>query len=320
MKFDRIIWGVLLLFIGGVLLLDNFDVINFYWRNVWDFWPIFLIIMGVNILFNRNNSQTGNIISLGILVIALSVLFVKGQDEPTNRFWWSNGVKHHIDVEDEDSDNNNNDQDYSKVNFSEPYIAADGAKKTILNLSGGGTSFELKGSTDSLFLADVRKRNGNFSLTKTVADSVNTLTFKMQNNKKNWSFGNGNDVDIRLNTNPTYEMNLKMGAGEVKFDLENYKVRTLNFDGGAAELDIKVGALLPITDVNVKTGVADVKIRVPKDSGCRIKTQAGLSSKDFTGFTKISEGIYESPNYQSSSNKIFINFEGGISSFEVDRY
>ena len=315
MKFDRIIWGVLLLFIGGVLLLDNFDVINFYWRNVWDFWPIFLIILGVNILFNKNNSQTGNIISLSILVIALSVLFVKGQEEPTNKFWWSNG-RHTIEIDgDED-----NDTDNKKLSFSEPYIEADSAKKTILNLSGGGTSFDLKGETDSLFAAEVRKRNGEFSLTKTTSDSVNTLTFKMQNNKKSYSFGNGTSVDVRLNTNPVYEMNLKMGAGELKFDLADYKVRTLNFDGGAAELNIKFGALLPITDVNVKTGVADVKIEIPEGSGCRIKTKTGLSSKDFTGFTKISEGVYETSNYQSAANKIFINFEGGISSFEVDRY
>lgn len=316
MKFDRIIWGVLLLFIGGVLLLDNFEIINFYWRNVWNFWPIILIILGVNMLFNKNNSQTGNIISLGILVIALSVLFVKGQEEPNNKFWWNNGVRHSIDIDgDED-----NDSDDRKLSFSEPYISADSAKKTILNLSGGGTSFDLKGETDSLFLAEVRKRNGEFSLTKTASDSVNTLTFKMQNNKKSYSFGNGTSVDVRLNTNPIYEMNLKMGAGELKFNLENYKIRTLNFDGGAAELNIKLGALLPIADVNVKTGVADVKIQIPEGSGCRIKTKTGLSSKDFTGFTKISEGVYETPNYQSAANKIYINFEGGISSFEVDRY
>ena len=89
MKLDRVIWGVVLLFIGGVLLLDIFNVIEFYWSNVWKFWPVFLIIIGVNILFNRNNSQAGNIISLAIVVVTLSFLFVKGQDKPEGR-WWGN--------------------------------------------------------------------------------------------------------------------------------------------------------------------------------------------------------------------------------------
>jgi hypothetical protein len=34
----------------------------------------------------------------------------------------------------------------------------------------------------------------------------------------------------------------------------------------------------------------------------------------------ISEGVYETANYQTSTKKIFINFDGGLSSFEVNRY
>lgn len=317
MKFDRIIWGVLLLFVGGVLLLQNFNVIDFYWRNIWDFWPIFLIILGVNILFNRNNSQTGNIVSLGILIVALSFLFVKGQEKPEGRFWWGgNDFKHRIEI---DTDDEDGDKTYSSVNFSEPYLTEDAGKKTVLNLIAGGTSFNLKGTTDSLFTAQVRKSSNRFSLTKTTTDSLNTITLKSENRRGSWS-SNSNDVNFMLNANPVWEMNVKMGAGEIDFDLANYKVRTLNFDGGAAELNVKVGSLLPIVDVNVKTGVADVKIKVPQNAGCRIKTRTGLSTKDFTGFTKVSEGLYETPNYQSATNKVFINFDGGLSNFEVDRY
>lgn len=321
MKFDKIIWGVLLLFIGGVLLLDNFNVIEFYWRNVWNFWPIFLIILGVNILFNRNNSQTGSVISLGILIIALGFLFFRGQEKPTRSFWWGHSddnVSFHFDDNDED-----NDRDYSKLHFSEPLVSEDTTKKNVLNISGGGTTFDLKGETDSLFKADVKRRFGNFSLTRNTTDSVNTLVFRTHDKNKNqkWSIGDGgNRVDVYLNKAPIWQMDMNMGAGEIDFDLSQYKVRTLNFDGGAAELKIKLGDLLPITDVNVKTGVADVKVHVPEGSGCRIKTKTGLSSRDFTGFTKISDGVYETPNYKSSTKKIFINFDGGLSSFEVDRY
>jgi len=320
MKLDRVIWGVLLLFIGGVLLLENFNVIEFYWRNVWSFWPVFLIILGVNILFNKNNSQTGNIISLGILVVTLSFLFVKGQEKPEGRFWWGNGKNHDVEI---DFDNDDNDSNVTRQSFTERLVAGDIEKKNILEISGGGTSFNLKGKTDSLFIADVKRRNSNYMLMKESSDSVNTLTFKLQDkNKRNkWSVGDGgNDVDLRLNTSPTWEMNLKLGAGQIDFDLTGYKVRTFNFDGGAAELDVKLGSLLPITDVNVKTGVADVKFSIPEGSGCRIKTKTGLSSKDFTGFTKVSEGLYETPNFSSATKKIFINFDGGLSSFEVDRY
>ncbi|WP_461789932.1 LiaF transmembrane domain-containing protein [Pedobacter sp.] len=328
MKYERIIWGVLLLFVGGVLLLENLNVIEFYWRNVWGFWPIFLIIAGVNLLLNRNGLQTGSIVSLAILIITLAFLFVKGQEKPTSNTWWGFFRDKNIDADVDWDDNVTIDTAISSGNlfhFSEPFVAADSGKKTVLNLSGGGTSFKLENTTDSLFEASVVKRKGEFSLAKTTTDSTNTLTFKMNSTRKNgknkWSFNAGTSkVNVRLNTQPMWEMNLKLGAGDLNFDLTKYKIRTLNFDGGAADLKIKVGQLLPITDLKIKTGVSNVEISVPKASGCRIKTHTGLASKDFKGFVKKDDGYYETPNFNTSKNKIFINLDGGLASFEVDTY
>ncbi|WP_293313364.1 LiaF transmembrane domain-containing protein [Pedobacter sp. UBA5917] len=331
MKLDRLIWGIILLFIGGVLLLENFGVINFYWRNVWSFWPIFLIIAGLNILFNRNNSQTGSIISIGVLVVALSFLFYRGQQVPEHGYWWGNHFKKDIDVNidhndgdddnDNDDDNNNKDSSYHQLKLTEPFVAADNAKKTVLNISGGGISFNLDGETAALIDADIKKKRGNFSLKKLVTDSATVLTFSMDDKKGKWNFGdNGNDVNFKLNKEATWNVLMKLGAGEANFDFSPYKVRTFRFDGGAAALDIKIGDLLPITDVVVKSGVADVKIKVPNGSGCRIKTKTGLSAKDFDGFEKLSDGVYETSNYKTSTKKIFISLDGGLSNFEVSRY
>lgn len=320
MKLDRLIWGILLLFIGGVLLLENFGVIDFYWGSIWRFWPVFLIIGGVNILFNRNNSQTGSIISIGVLVLALSFLFVRGQNPPQGRSFWGHNFKKDIDISGDDSNDEGNLR-VSKYKLSEPFVEADNAKKTVLNISGGGISFDLKGESAELIDADVQGKNGNFSLKKLVTDSATVLTFQMDGQKKKWNFNEGsNDVDFKLNKAAEWNILMKLGAGEADLDFSPFKVRTFRFDGGAASLDIKVGELLPITDVIVKSGVADVKIQVPANSGCRIKTKTGLSAKDFEGFEKISDGVYETSNYSTSINKIFVNLDGGLSNFEVSRY
>jgi hypothetical protein len=319
MKLDRIIWGVLLLFVGGVLLLDNFDVIDFHWWNAWRFFPIFIVILGINILFSRNNSQTGNILSLAILVIALGFLFVKGQEDPGKRFRWRNGAMH-FGRKDRHEDNEHIDKN-SRVHFAEPFIAAENTKKTVLNISGGAITFGIKGTTDSLFVADVQKTSENFKLSKETRDSISNLTFKMQDQKNDkWSIGDDSSADLYLNTNPIWDINVNLGAGEVDFDLSNYKVRTFNFEGGVAKLETKIGSLLPITDVNVKTGITAVTIEIPESSGCRIKSKTGLSSRDFEGFTKIDKNTYETPNYKASTKKIFINFEGGLTSFSVNKY
>lgn len=315
MKADRIIWGIILLFVGSVLLLENFDVIDFYWRSVWRFWPIFLIIAGVNVLFSKNKSQLAGYISIAVLVVTLGFLFYRGQQKPDKNSWVTEEFK---DLDFEDGDRSA----AQRLMLSEPYTDTL-SKAILLNISGGGTSFDLDGGTDSLIIADVQGRKPNFSLVKMVKDSLTTLTLKMQdkNGKGKWSLnGAGNDVDLRLNKIPEWNINMNMGAGEVNFDLSDYRVRKFKFDGGAAALDIKIGALLPITDVFVKTGVADVKIKVPKASGCRIQSKTGLSARDFSGFTKLADGSYETPNYKTSIQKIFINLDGGLSNFEVKQY
>jgi len=323
MKLDRLIWGILLLFIGGVLLLENFGIIDFYWRNVWGFWPIFLIIGGLNILFNKNNSQTGSIISIAVLVVALSFLFVKGQQVPEGGSWWGRNFKKDIDINIDDNDQEDSERDSAVREFklSEPFVATDNSKKTILNISGGGISFNLNGETSALIDANVKGKNGNFSLKKAVTDTATVLTFQLNDKRKKWNFNNGsNDVDFHLNKAASWDVLMKLGAGAANMDFQEYKVRSFRFDGGAAALDIKFGDLLPITDVVVKSGVADVKIAVPTNSGCRIKTQTGLSAKDFEGFEKINDGLYETSNYKTSTHKIFINLDGGLSNFEVSRY
>ncbi len=316
MKLDRIMWGIILLFVGGVLLLENFNVIQFYWTSIWRFWPVFLIIAGINILFNRRQSQLGTIISIGVLVVMLSFLFYKGQQPPEHRNWISDNFRGHVDINDDRDDN----ADMQTLHFSEPFNI-DSTKQVVFNVSGGGTSFDLQGPTDSLISADVNGRRGNYSLKKEITDSNQTISFKMQDRKGKWSMGEGgNDVSFKLNQTPVWTINMSMGAGEVDFDLSNYKVRTFRFDGGAAALDITMGELLPITDVIVKTGVADVKLKIPTNSGCRIRSKTGLSSKDFSGFTKVSNDTYETPNFKSSTKKIFVSFDGGLSNFEVNRY
>ena len=52
------IFGWILTVLGGLLLLDRFDVINF---RIWDWWPIILIIIGLNFLrgtLQRKKSDT----------------------------------------------------------------------------------------------------------------------------------------------------------------------------------------------------------------------------------------------------------------------
>lgn len=45
-----IFWGIVLMVIGALAILANFDVIT--WDKLWDFWPVAVIIVGLKLVFD----------------------------------------------------------------------------------------------------------------------------------------------------------------------------------------------------------------------------------------------------------------------------
>lgn len=51
-----LIWGIILLFLGIVFLLQVLDVLPWgVWGTLWRFCPVLIIIIGLNILLSRYN-------------------------------------------------------------------------------------------------------------------------------------------------------------------------------------------------------------------------------------------------------------------------
>lgn len=312
MKTEKIVWGMILIFIGTIFLLDNLNVIDFYWSSVWRFWPVIFILIGANMLLSRfGNKKAVPAIVAGITLVSLALFGYQGSRPNNNR----GGMNFNYERSVRDGNSTRNSSSY----FIEPYS---GAKKARLNIQGGATSFRLTDSTSNLFEADLKRKFANYTVTKSMEDSVEVLNFRMRSGKQKWNFDEmeGNETNIRMNLSPVWDIKIEMGAGEAIFDLRPYKVSSLKFEGGAASFEAKIGTLEPLTKVTIETGVANVKIEVPTESGCRIVVDSGLSSKDFIGFIKQSDGTYETSNYSTAANKINISLRGGLSSFEVRKY
>ncbi len=64
------LFGIFLLFLGIVLLLQTFQVLPWnLWGVLWRFWPVLIIILGINILLRRYNPW---------LVSALALILLAG--------------------------------------------------------------------------------------------------------------------------------------------------------------------------------------------------------------------------------------------------
>src|SRR5438132_569187 len=106
MKYEKIIPGLILVLLGTVFLLDNYNVIDFHWASLWRFWPVFLIMGGVNLVFANNRTPWATAIKIAVVLLGFAlIVFV-----PTSRFYPLNGGLHFNDkgwYNDGDNDNDN---------------------------------------------------------------------------------------------------------------------------------------------------------------------------------------------------------------------
>ncbi|MDP9077890.1 MAG: DUF5668 domain-containing protein [Bacteroidota bacterium] len=327
MKNDKIIPGLILVLIGAAILLNNYGYLHFHFYNIIHLWPIFLVIAGVNLVFAHNRTIWATIAKISVVVVGVGLLLFGDFGDRYN-FWPRHGnFSYHNDDNDNDSSNNDNNDDddnnddfrtTGKGTFNTPYNP--GIKLARLNVSGGGTAYNLSDTTNQLFSAYTNETNGRYNFTTNKADSVFDVNFKMADHKTLNFDSDKNKVEMRLNPTPIWDINVETGAASVEFDLTKFKVRNLKIHGGAASFNVKLGQPLLVTDVEISTGVSGVDVSIPENAACSIETDSGLSGNDFEGFNKTRDNNYETPNFAAAKNKIHIHISGGLSGFNVSRY
>jgi hypothetical protein len=324
MRNDKLIPGLVLVFIGAAFLLNNFGYIHFHWYNIFHLWPIFLVIAGVNLVFAHNKSPWATILKIAVVVFGLGLLFFGNFGDRFN-FWPGRHMYYNNDMDNNNDNNDDSDStDSSNVKsvgngkFVEPYKAD--IKIARLNISGGGTSYTLNDTTNQLFSANTKDTYGRYDFSHSQDDSVYVLDFKMRDHHGFNFDSDKNAAIMRLNPNPEWEIHVETGATKLDFDLSKFKIRELHLHGGAASFNVKLGAPLAMTDVDVQTGVSGVDISIPQNAACSIETDSGLSDNHFEGFNKTRDNNYETPGFATAKNKIHIHISGGLSDFKVRRY
>ncbi len=306
MSYRKIFWGLLLVMIGVLFILKNTGVLFFSWHTMWQLWPVILILWGISLIPVKDWIKL--VLSLlTVLVTFFAMQHYGPKDKHNWNFEWN--------------DRNNNDDEesvttYNKV-MSEDFDSL--TKFANLKLNIGVGNFKIKDTTNLLIEVKHDNDNANYSMTAKTEDSLSIIDLSLEKGE----FNNGNirnNVVMKLNPNPIWDLDLNVGAAEVDFDLSGFKTRNLKIQGGASDIELKLGAALPLTEVKLEAGAASITIRVPESAGCEIISNTFMASKDFSGFTKIGKQQYQTPNFATSTNKIKIDLQAGVASVNVERY
>jgi hypothetical protein len=292
-------WAVLFITVGLLGLLQNLSFMAWSLGGLWKLWPLVLILIGVSVIFRDKQFRWIFSGSAGLLVGLIGFsMFQRGCDEIDTK-WDSEGklVKQTL--------SEGIDTSIARASFS---------------FEGGAGSFIISDTTSSLISAETESTLGSYELTREDSVGMSYLTLAMNGGNVHWHGNGKNTVHIRLNPNPEWEMQFDVGAAKANFDLSPFKVRKVEFNGGASAVEIKLGDRSDLTDVDIETGVSSIKVLVPSTVDCEVRTDASLSSKEFDGLSKIGPGVWRSQEYGSKTGKVTINVDAGVSSIHIARY
>ena len=308
MNIRRISRGVIILYIGVVILLSNLDVIQFSWWYALSFWPVFLILIGLNIMLP--NKMEGQILSVIATCLTLAFFTYQGLHPKSKTLWAGIVDKHSTQT-----------QDIPQSSYlSEPM--EDQITSASLDLSAGAVKLQLEAATQDLIDLESSIRDGGFLLSKTGSDSHPKLRIEhKRNDKRNFNSSSDDDaVQVRLNPEVNWDLSFSLGAADAKLDLSAFKVSRLALECGVSSVTLRLG--MPanqVSQVELEGGLASIELELPKDAGCRIGSEASLSSLKTSGFVKKGR-FYESENYAEADKKIEIDIDSGLSSIDISRY
>lgn len=314
MNSSKTIWGISLISVGILLVLNNLNLaeFGFNWHQFGRFWPLILVAMGLTSLTKsaKINPWISNV-SLALVISFFLYKTIEIGDYNKEEFSWSNNREY---------DSKGSDQ-----NFSLPLDSL--ADTATFELNGGASEFNISDTTNNLIDAKSHLNVGEYSLEKITdgsSEKIKMLLNEDKNVKGKFDFNDNHwdsYVDVKLNKNVLWNFKFQLGAGDVDFDLSKFKVNSIDMDAGAAAVDLKLSALAANTEVKIDAGATDIKISIPKEAKCKIKLNSVLSSKEFVGFTEKGDGVYESDNFaESTGNTININLDAGVSNIEIKRY
>ncbi|MDD2630456.1 MAG: DUF5668 domain-containing protein [Limnochordia bacterium] len=294
---SRLFGGILLLFLGSILLLNNLGMLSWsIWSSLYRAWPALLILLGFSLLVGKRRSILGTIL-LVLLVIALGfgvffwVFFYVGDVHEVQRSTFSDGF---------------------------PGDVSEG--RLHMDIPAG--SLEVKAEPS------LQMVNSTFSVYDQaprweVTRIGSVAEYSLSLPRKDWFFGGSRRAkgEVFIANQVPWHLVIKMGAGKLEADLRSAVVKSMDVDVGAGDLDIILGDSQVEASININGGVGNVTIRVPRNAGVKVISKGGITAKNFQkGLLQIDDRTWMDEGYSIAGTKYTISLNTGVAKIGLERY
>jgi len=317
MENRNVFWGVLLVAVGALFIFDNMDIIDFSFKALIGLWPALLVLWGISILPVKAVYKT-----VGALLIAVFALVYASTSDKT--YWWEDlknidkNVHMNFDSDNDEDYDYDSDETFFTFKFDEEDDSKIEEAKLVLDVAAG--KFRIDDvTTEHVIDFEAYSNIGPYTSNMVTNGNRADIQIGLEDTFiKNGT--NKNRASVKLNPDILWDINMNVGAADLRADFRKFKVRDIDIDGGASAINLKIGDLLEETHVKIDAGAASIKISIPEEAGCKIDSESFLVDLDLDGFNKNEEGDYVTSNFEESGQKIYIDIDAAISQLRVSRY
>jgi len=282
------VWGIFLLFIGILLLLQTFGVLPWrLWGTLWHFWPVLIIAIGLGILLRHYHFW---LVSTLIFILFLACLGIAiwqhgpqpspAHGEEVHSAFLGDLNKAEIDIV------------FNAGSLSVDSLPAD-HDKVLEAVSTGDSSG--KDITTNFYRKD---STGYYELSTEHADRRFWKQIA-------WEVSCAPDIPLTMVINSV--------VGDLDLDLSELEVTELRMDLDAGNCMITMPSSSGTIHASIKADIVNLEITIPDQVAARIKSETNLAGFDIDESRFFREGdYYLSGDFESAVNRLDLEMDVDI--------
>lgn len=252
-----VVFPILLIGVGVVVLLDNLGVINASWEVLLRFWPVVLIIIGLDIIFGRRSRFGSLMVALASVIAIGSVLWISSSSERTEAL----GIRERVWG-----------QETSGViqeplgNVERLQVEIDLSISDLVIGAQTGKQYAAQGDylTDSVVAPSVQYDAQGDTGKLTITQPSGGLSFP-------FGWNNQNRISVNLPAGVPIDLIVSNDMGALTLDLSKLSIRTLSVQNDMGQVTVTLPQSAEMDMVTVSADMGSVTVNVP--DGAAINTR-----------------------------------------------
>ncbi len=295
----RLRWGLLFIMFGVLVLLDKMDVISGdVWLDIITLFPLLLIAIGIEKIFTRSRLEFISYAAPVLLVVVVIYVAVdRGHSSSGAGFFESQVIRQEAD----------------------PNLEV---IQAVLRLGDGDLT--VRDATDDLFYGRFRQ----YSYKPRYNYDVHGSRAKIELLNRSGRIWGGL---VHINTNEPDDWYLSFSKfiplelecygddADIHLNLSTTPLRMLRLEADDAEIYLKLGNVEPEVQVEVSGYDSNLRLRVPHESGLRVKGVDDDVYLHEVGLTEQDDG-FVNEGFDSLNQRIEVDLDDRFRSLSIDYY